>query len=799
MGADGVHEPSAAEDGAMERRSKSRSVVGCWPSGHALWPALLVVLVLPAGAGDPRDIVFACPCRAEWTAGQPGELTVTLGLRSFRATESGALRLTPSDLQRLEHPSPAGQREGVAPSLEGVPAFSTMLEEERTLALARPPAGEPVGVSLWERVATAPVDVDGGAAWRRQETLALWPVSDTRADRIEFVDLLTDTDGDGAGDVNERLAGTSASDPDDTPGVSAIDVLAVYDAAFRATQNGYPYTRIHHAMTVTRAVYGDGGTNIRMRMVGASEVEVDRFGDPAAHEVTALMERHGADLHIHFRAGGGLLGLLPGPPGGATVGGALLRGAWSGDLIDAAACNAAASVLCPAHQLGHNLGLAHSARQGEAHGAFRWSRGRYVSRFWGTLMSYGQSVLGGVFSDPAVQCGGVPCGVPIDRPAGAHAVRSLDLMRFQAAAHRASKPDTDGDGIVDLADAFPQDPVDWLDLDGDGSGDVADPDADGDGVLDEDDRFPFDPTEWEDRDGDGFGDNVDADVVDIAPFRDPVLRAAVEQALGKAPGAPITAEDLSALTALEPPLALPGEGIRNLTGLELAGNLAQLDVSFHEVADLSPLSGLDRLAALRLSSNEVWDLGPLRGLPALRELWVQYNPVVDLAPLAELPRLDALHIGGHGHVISDPVPLGDLTNLVSLSADGVNITDLTLFTGWTRLTALRIPNNPVRDLSPLSELALTSLDVSGTSATLDGVAALPRSRNLSHLTIGGLGIDDLSALAEFRELRSLDLQDNLATDLSPLRGLGPASERSTWGTTACPTSVRSAILPGSAI
>ena len=227
-------------------------------------------------------------------------------------------------------------------------------------------------------------------------------------------------------------------------------------------------------------------------------------------------------------------------------------------------------------------------------------------------------------------------------------------MRFQAAAHRASKPDTDGDGIVDLADAFPQDPVDWLDLDGDGSGDVADPDADGDGVLDEDDRFPFDPTEWEDRDGDGLGDNADADVVDIAPFRDPVLRAAVERALGKASGAPITETDLSGLTTLEATVALPGEGIRDLTGLELAGNLAALELIFNQVSDLSPLSGLDRLAVLRLTGNEVADLGPLRGLPRLQELWLTFNPLADLSPLAELPGLSALHLGGHGHVISDP-------------------------------------------------------------------------------------------------------------------------------------------------
>ena len=60
--------------------------------GRVLWSVLLVALAIPAIAGDPRDIVFDCPCSAEWTRRSPednGELALTFGLRSFRATESG--------------------------------------------------------------------------------------------------------------------------------------------------------------------------------------------------------------------------------------------------------------------------------------------------------------------------------------------------------------------------------------------------------------------------------------------------------------------------------------------------------------------------------------------------------------------------------------------------------------------------------------------------------------------------------------------------------------------------------------
>ncbi|MCP4874687.1 MAG: hypothetical protein GY896_04330, partial [Gammaproteobacteria bacterium] len=70
-------------------------------------------------------------------------------------------------------------------------------------------------------------------------------------------------------------------------------------------------------------------------------------------------------------------------------------------------------------------------------------------------------------------------------------------------------PDDDNDGTPDVSDAFPLDPSESLDTDGDRMGNNADPDDDNDGVLDTIDVFPLDPTEWEDSDGDGIGDNAD--------------------------------------------------------------------------------------------------------------------------------------------------------------------------------------------------------------------------------------------------------------------------------------------------
>ena len=75
--------------------------------------------------------------------------------------------------------------------------------------------------------------------------------------------------------------------------------------------------------------------------------------------------------------------------------------------------------------------------------------------------------------------------------------------------------DTDGDGWNDPVDAFPLDETQWLDADGDGLGDNpngnnSDPsldDTDNDGVVNQNDPFPNDATQFQDLDGDGYGEN----------------------------------------------------------------------------------------------------------------------------------------------------------------------------------------------------------------------------------------------------------------------------------------------------
>ena len=600
--------------------------------------------------------------------------------------------------------------------------------------------------------------------WHWHEDLTLWPVPDqTGSDSLRFVDILTDTDSDGVGDVNERLGGTSPTDAAETPGMSTIDVVTFYDEGTRRAYNGFPFTRIHHAMAVANAAFDDSGANIRLRTVAMHEVEYNDQG--LVDDIDGVMDASGADLSVQIHNARESRWPCPSEAFGcASLGSSQDRGRWR---YGYAALVNESSIYITTHELGHVMGLVHSERQGEAGGSFRWSRGHHFGiGYHGTLMSYGIWAPQFTLSNPNVDCGGLPCGVPAHEPDGADAVTSLNLVRFQIANHRAMKPDADGDGFVDAVDVAPEDPLDWIDSDGDGLGDYGDPDDDNDGVVDEEDAFPLDAAEWADIDGDGVGDNADDDLPDLErlePFRDQALRALVEDALGKASGAPITEEDLASLTALSG----SDNGIRDLTGLEMATNLEELQLLRSEISDLAPLSNLTKLTLLVLITNRIVDVSPLAELTEIEHLELSENAITDVSSLSGLTGLSVLSVDGNA--IDDLSPLSQLTRLRTLNLDRNAISDASPLSALTELQWLTLTENSISDLAPVAGMTqLRHLHIGANDVTLEDISRLPYFSELEGLGLNELGIKDLALLRVLNKPVTLDLRTNYISDVSPL-------------------------------
>ena len=312
-----------------------------------------------------------------------------------------------------------------------------------------------------------------------------------------------------------------------------------------------------------------------------------------------------------------------------------------------------------------------------------------------------------------------------------------------------------------------------------------------------------------------------AQTVDIP---DPNLRAVIERNLDKASGDIITAADMATLTQLRAPIA----NISDLTGLDAATNLTNLNLRGNSISDISPVAGLTNLTVLLLNRNSISDISPVTGLTNLAWLWLSGNSISNISAVAGLTNLTELEFESNS--ISDISAIAGLTNLGKLHLAGNSITDISAVAGLTNLTSLRLNTNFITDLSPLVENTglgsgdwvnvkinllnadsinthIPVLQSRGVTVEFDNIIVQPEDpaqtvdipdpvlravieRNIgkaSGATITGADmarltslirlpnfssiISDLTGLEYAINLKTLSLRSNRISDLSPLAGL----------------------------
>ena len=247
---------------------------------------------------------------------------------------------------------------------------------------------------------------------------------------------------------------------------------------------------------------------------------------------------------------------------------------------------------------------------------------------------------------------------------------------------------------------------------------------------------------------------------------DPNLRAALKLALGKEVSADITQAEMESLESLDAFEA----GVRDLTGLEFAINLAVVYLGLNEIVDVSALKGLTKLTGLDLHRNgKISDVSPLKGLTNLTWLSLRGNGISDVSPLKGLTNLTYLHVAYNN--ISDVSALETLTSLTFLDVEANRkIPDLSSFSVLTNLTYLDFDCVGISDLSPLQTLTkLEELDASDNQ--ISNISVLKNLTKLRNLDLDDNQISDISSLSTLTELTWLDLDDNQILDASPLKGL----------------------------
>ena len=246
---------------------------------------------------------------------------------------------------------------------------------------------------------------------------------------------------------------------------------------------------------------------------------------------------------------------------------------------------------------------------------------------------------------------------------------------------------------------------------------------------------------------------------------DPNLRAAIVEALSKALGDPITAEEMETLERF----VAENKNISDLTGLEFAKNLTALYLVHNALSDISPLAALTNLREVGIGHNPLSDISPLAALTKLREIRIYDTEVSDLSPLAALRDLEVINAAATR--ISNLAPLAGLKNLKELDTIHSDISDLSPLAGLTNLTRLLLYDCKATDLSPLK--GLTKLRWLGFPHTnnITDFSPLSGLTELRHLDLFNTEISDLSALSGLVNLETLILVENRIVDVSPLASL----------------------------
>ncbi|MEM7383801.1 MAG: leucine-rich repeat domain-containing protein [Verrucomicrobiota bacterium] len=250
---------------------------------------------------------------------------------------------------------------------------------------------------------------------------------------------------------------------------------------------------------------------------------------------------------------------------------------------------------------------------------------------------------------------------------------------------------------------------------------------------------------------------------------DPQLEQAVRSRAGLGNSAPITASDLRTLSKLD----LEESKIADLTGIEQAVNLVDLDLSDNPVRRLDSLAALTHLETLDLTDcNSIEDLSPLAGLQNLRDLRLENRENHDLTVLPRSLKVLSLF----GSEVRQNTDLPHLPLLQSLSfrgTPGVDVSDFSALTRLENLSASGITFSPTTALWNLPGLRHLSFNRHhGPWAERGGSIFSVIPDYVEELSLTENAIPDLENVGRlFPELRRLNLRRNAIADLSPLAGL----------------------------
>ncbi len=216
-------------------------------------------------------------------------------------------------------------------------------------------------------------------------------------------------------------------------------------------------------------------------------------------------------------------------------------------------------------------------------------------------------------------------------------------------------------------------------------------------------------------------------------FTDEDLEKRVREQMNK-PEGDITAAEAEAVEDLnlrENEPSKPSPRIEDISALKYFKNLKGIDLSYHNIKDLSPLAGLTKLEALQIWGAESIenfsalehmthmldllicsgrgtqlkneDMQYLAGMTNIEMIWFQgAKELTDISVVSNFKKMYRLNVDYTG--VSDISPAAGLTTLVEVDLRGSKVSDVSPLKGLANLKKLFLEDCPVKDYSPLKEI-----------------------------------------------------------------------------------------------